>query len=86
VEGVGMDLMVQGIDGREVLRRIRCELALCNLPVIVLSGDVLDARSSELLELGATATIAKPVDFDELLAKVARFADIQNGAIAQIRP
>lgn len=61
-----LDLMMPGIDGTEVLRRIRTDLGLVDLPVIILSGDVLDDRAQALQELGASATLAKPIDFEEL--------------------
>ena len=62
-----LDLMLPGMDGAEVLRRIRARADRDTLPVIVLSGDVLSGRSTELRALDVNGIIAKPVDLEELL-------------------
>ena len=62
-----LDVMLPGIDGYEVCRRIR---AKSNVPVLFLS-----ARDTELdkvvgLELGGDDYLAKPFSYPELLARV----------------
>jgi len=79
-----LDLMMPGIDGAEVLRTIRDQFGREELPVIILSGDVLDERAAPLMALGATATLSKPVDFDELLETVIRFAATSAAAGAGV--
>jgi PAS domain S-box-containing protein len=63
-----LDLMMPRMDGIEVLRRIRGADHLADLPVLILSGDVLDERIQQLRALGVSGTLAKPIDFDRLLA------------------
>jgi CheY-like chemotaxis protein len=65
-----LDLMLPGMDGIEVLRRIRTVADRDALPVIVLSGDVLSGRSTELRTLDVNGIVAKPVDFDELVEMI----------------
>lgn len=62
-----LDLMLPGIDGYEVCRKIR---AKSNLPIIMLSakGEVFDKVLG--LELGADDYIMKPFDSKELVARV----------------
>jgi signal transduction histidine kinase/ActR/RegA family two-component response regulator len=67
-----LDLMMPGMDGAEVLDRIRANPDHRNLPVIVLSGDVNGRRTGELRALDVSGLLAKPVDFDELIAVVSR--------------
>ena len=68
-----LDLMMPGIDGLEVLRRLRAREDGASLPVLVLSGDVADAdRLAALEALGIVGRIPKPVDFDTVLDLVAR--------------
>ena len=67
-----LDLMMPGMDGAEVLRRLRTRFDRRSLPAIVLSGDVLGERTGELRELDVEAILAKPVDLDHLLRLVAR--------------
>lgn len=62
-----LDLMMPRMDGMEVLRRIRSDPVLWDLPVLILSGDVLDERARQLEALGVCGTLAKPIDFDRLL-------------------
>ena len=57
-----LDAMMPGVDGPEVLRRLRCEAATFSIPVVFVTARVdLDAVS-EYRQLGAAAVIAKPFD------------------------
>ena len=67
-----LDLMMPGIDGVAVLRHIRGRPDLADLPVIVLTGDVMGGRTGELNALSVDGLLSKPVDFDELRTVVAR--------------
>jgi len=65
-----LDLMLPGIDGLEVCRRLKNDRATAGIPIIMLS-----ARSDELdkvlgLELGADDYVTKPFSPRELLARV----------------
>ena len=67
-----LDLMLPGISGQDVCRRIRARKNLT--PVLMLSA--LD-RVDDLvagLRLGADDYLAKPFDFDELLARIEALA------------
>jgi len=59
-------------DGTEVLRRIRENDQLKDLPVIVLSARKQDRDIVEALELGASDYMTKPFILDELVARLAR--------------
>jgi DNA-binding response OmpR family regulator len=65
-----LDLMLPGIDGLEVCRRVRATPELAALPVIMLTakGDDLDKIIG--LELGADDYLAKPFNARELLARI----------------
>jgi PAS domain S-box-containing protein len=69
-----LDLMMPGMDGIQVLQRIREAPAWKDLPVVVLSGDVVGSRTGELRALDVDGVLAKPVDFDALLPVVSRHA------------
>ncbi|MBI4872783.1 MAG: response regulator [Candidatus Riflebacteria bacterium] len=58
-----LDLKLPGIDGLEVLRRIRETPALRSLPVVVLTTSNEQADVFRSYDLGANSFIRKPVDF-----------------------
>lgn len=55
-----LDIMVPGVDGKEICRRIRKHPILNNIPVIFLTAKDREKDEIEGLELGADAYIAKP--------------------------
>jgi CheY-like chemotaxis protein/anti-sigma regulatory factor (Ser/Thr protein kinase) len=65
-----LDMMMPGIDGVEVIRRIRSEPDLRRVRIIALTGDVTRARLQNVFEAGADRFIAKPFRIPELLESV----------------
>ena len=65
-----LDVMLPGMDGFEVCRRLRGSSGLVDVPIIILTS--LDDRASRLqgLEAGADDFITKPFHREELLARV----------------
>ena len=68
VDLVLLDLVMPGMDGYEVLERVRSDRALKDVPVVVLSGEDDRASRARSLELGATGYLPKPLDFEALAA------------------
>ena len=65
-----LDLMLPGIDGLEVLRRIRRSLSTQFLPVLVLTSSPDPRNEIELLEHGADDYLLKPVSVDRIQARI----------------
>lgn len=65
-----LDRMMPGIDGIEVLRRVKAEPPLAYIPVIMQSGLIQPEEVLEGLRGGAYYYLTKPFDSDTLLAIV----------------
>jgi DNA-binding response OmpR family regulator len=65
-----LDVMLPGIDGLEVCRRIRAAPEWAALPVIMLTARGEDVDKIVGLELGADDYLAKPFNPRELLARI----------------
>src|SRR5690606_12377395 len=62
-----LDLMLPGLDGLEVARRLR---AASDVPIIILTARDAVADRVEGLETGADDYLVKPFAFEELLARI----------------
>lgn len=56
-----LDLGLPGIDGSEVLRRIKRDADLCSIPVAVLTGQGGSKPMMECMELGGNMFFVKPM-------------------------
>jgi signal transduction histidine kinase/DNA-binding response OmpR family regulator len=65
-----LDILLPGMDGWEVLREFKADLALRDLPVVIVT--VVDERGLGLA-LGAVDYFLKPVDRSALLDRLARY-------------
>jgi diguanylate cyclase (GGDEF)-like protein len=65
-----LDVMMPEIDGLTVLRRMRSDPSMANIPVIVLTARSLAEDRVKGLDLGADDYITKPFDLEELIARI----------------
>ena len=65
-----LDLKMPGIDGIEVLRRVKATQP--QIEVIILTGHGSEADRQTCMQLGAFAYLQKPVDVEELSATIKR--------------
>jgi two-component system, response regulator len=65
-----LDLKLPGVDGLEVLRRIRADLRTRRLPVIILTSSKEEQDLAAGYDLGANSYIRKPVDFGQFVEAV----------------
>ena len=66
-----LDVHMQGVDGGEVIRFIRRDPLLANVPILAVSSDTQDAIITGIMKAGADAFLPKPVEFDDLEKTVA---------------
>lgn len=70
VDLVLLDIRMPGMDGEEVLRRIRERLSSAELPVIMVTAEAESQSVVSALALGADDYVTKPIDFPVLLARM----------------
>ncbi|MDO9082328.1 MAG: response regulator [Humidesulfovibrio sp.] len=56
------DIMMPGMDGTSLIRAIRADQRFATLPIVIMSAFIGIKEIAELLEIGATWFMPKPVD------------------------
>lgn len=69
-DAILLDVMLPGIDGLEVTRRIRENYPDSNVPIILISAVIDAAKRAQGIQLGANDFLSKPFDIRELVARV----------------
>jgi signal transduction histidine kinase/CheY-like chemotaxis protein len=77
-----LDIQLPDGDGLALLAHLRADPSHARLPVVVVSADALDTTTRRALAAGADRVLAKPYDFERLLALV----DAHVGAAANASP
>jgi adenylate cyclase len=84
-----LDILMPGVDGYEVCRRLRANPETAHLPVIMITASEINQKV-KALEAGADDFVVKPFDKAELLARVGsllrvkRYHDIVQGQAATL--
>lgn len=65
-----LDIMMTGIDGLEVCRRLKAAPATATVPVVFLSGSLNQTLRAQLFALGAADVLRKPDEIELLLPTV----------------
>ena len=71
------DVQMPGIDGHEVVRRLRADPATSFLPIVMVTSSEGEDRAAAI-EAGADDFVQKPFDRSELLARVASLARVKR--------
>ena len=72
-----LDLMMPGIDGFEVIRRLRADEKTKELPIIILSALNSEQDITKGFQLGANDFINKPIIMEKLLSSVTTQINLQ---------
>jgi chemosensory pili system protein ChpA (sensor histidine kinase/response regulator) len=70
------DIEMPRMDGFDLVRNIRSDVRLSDLPVIMITSRIAEKHREHARELGVDHYLGKPYSEDELLALVARYAKI----------
>jgi two-component system alkaline phosphatase synthesis response regulator PhoP len=79
---VVLDLMMPDLSGLEVLRYVRSDPEIADIPVIVVSAKSLPSDIKKGLEAGASVYLTKPVGFLDLKSAVERVIRAHETKIA----
>lgn len=75
VDGMVVDINMPGMDGLEFVRRLRTELGMTDVPVLVCSTEAAEADQAAARQAGANGFLPKPWQPAELLAALAARLD-----------
>ena len=67
-----LDIQLPGIDGFEVLRRLRADEVTRAIPVVAVSANAMPSDIDAGLAAGFAAYLTKPIELERLLASVQR--------------
>ena len=81
---IALDIMMPGLDGINVLRRLKAHEKTREIPVIILS--IAEGHRKEGLKLGAAAFLRKPFDFNVLTDKINSFTDKKSVLVVEDNP
>jgi len=73
-----LDIRMPGMDGFEVMRRLKAREASRDIPVVFLSAITESEQRVEGLRLGAVDFVSKPFQREELLARVQTHVDLSR--------
>lgn len=74
-----LDIMMPEISGLDILRQMRREPQLANIPVVVVSAKSMPTDIKNGMEAGASTYLTKPVGFMDLKQAVERALTTQAG-------
>ncbi|MGI9261004.1 MAG: response regulator transcription factor [Woeseiaceae bacterium] len=84
VDTILLDLMLPYVSGFQIISDVRANHDWKYVPIVVLSGKVLEEDIIQALDLGANDYVTKPFRPDELLARLRRvIADNERMALAR---
>ncbi|HWR29878.1 MAG TPA: PAS domain S-box protein, partial [Negativicutes bacterium] len=77
-----LDIIMPGLDGYEVCRRLKADENLCDIPIVFITAIRSNKESRiKALECGAEAFLAKPIDDIELTAQIRAMLKIRDANI-----
>ncbi|MFQ5596736.1 MAG: PleD family two-component system response regulator [Nitrospiria bacterium] len=75
VKNEGTDLLITDLnmpvmDGQELLKNVKSDPKISDLPVLVITSAANPAKESELLQMGASSVLCKPITPEALGPKI----------------
>ncbi len=74
-----LDIQLPGIDGLEVLKKMRENPALQKMPVVALTAHAMQGDEQKFIDAGCIGYISKPIDVFQFIGEVNSFLNIKGG-------
>jgi CheY-like chemotaxis protein len=68
-----LDIMMPGIDGLSLLKKIKDTPSTANIPVVIFSGKMFPPEKKKALALGAEKFLIKPMSSADLLEEISPY-------------
>lgn len=79
-----LDIIMPGMDGYEVCRRLKNDPHLCDIPIVFITAIKSNKESRiSALECGADAFLTKPIDESELTAQIRAMVKIRKAVLSK---
>ncbi len=72
------DVMMSGIDGIELCKKVKSNEKTCHIPVIILTAKTSIEQRVEGLEVGADSYIPKPFNIDHLKTRISKLIELRQ--------
>lgn len=72
------DVMMSGIDGIELCKKVKTNEKTCHIPVIILTAKTSIEQRVEGLEVGADSYIPKPFNIDHLKVRISKLIELRQ--------
>lgn len=80
-----LDIIMPGMDGFEVCRKLKARSELADIPVVFRSASGRSVHRMLALECGGEGFLAKPIDEQELISQIRAMAKIRQANIQKRR-
>ena len=78
-----LDIMMPGLDGYEVCRRLKMQRETNQIPILMLSARDTDRDKVVGLQTGADAYVSKPFEIDVLMSEIAEVLERQHRLMSE---
>jgi CheY-like chemotaxis protein len=76
-----LDRHLPDMRGEDVLAQLRADPRTADIPVVVISADVMPGRSTALRDAGATAFLTKPIDVEAFWGAISTAVRERRGSL-----